>query len=46
MLELYIGDAKNKYLARLVIFPEKSLEIIFGKVFLGRILFIAVKRNE
>lgn len=44
--DFFYNHSKNKFFAKLVIFSEKLLEIIFGKVFLGRILFIAVKRNK
>lgn len=44
--DLFYNNSKNNFSAELVIFFEKLLEVIFGKTFLGRILFIAVKKNE
>jgi len=42
--DFFYNISKNKIFAKLVIFSEKLLEIILGKVFLGRILFIAGKK--
>lgn len=41
--DLFYNNSKYKLSAKLVIFLERLLETILGKVFLGRILFIAVK---
>lgn len=43
--DFFYIHSKNNFLAKLVIFTEKLLEIIFGKVFLGRILFITVQKK-
>jgi len=44
--DFFYDISKNLLLAKCTLFVEKILELIFGKIFLGRVLFIAVKRNE
>jgi len=44
--DFFYDNSKNEFFAKIVIFLEELLETIFGKIFLGRILFIAVKKDE
>jgi ubiquinone/menaquinone biosynthesis C-methylase UbiE len=44
--DFFYDKSTNKFFAKLIIFLEKALEIILGKVFLGRILFLAVEKEK
>ncbi|MFA4942598.1 MAG: methyltransferase domain-containing protein [Patescibacteria group bacterium] len=44
--DIFYQLSKNKYYAKLILFIEKLLEILFGDKFLGRFFFVAVKNKS